>query len=251
MSAYAIATSTLECSLLSDSTGQIISYTLAPSDPSLAFVGTEQGYILSWNWSEGNSIGHWHVGGQIYGLGAARFSDLEQDTVFTVNKAKNWLITAHRFNANDTEPRILANYQKSIRSLQVLNQGRFLVAMMPDGLLLGRLTHSGRRLSDLKYEWREVPCRQAPTCFDARSNPKRREDSGEDIDVVYGGIGGAIYFYRNIFKVLHDIDHPQAGAKHDQPTNAVPLNWHRDAIGAVAFSRDGSVQPVSRPSYID
>lgn len=247
MNVYSTENSSLEQSLAAGSSGEITSYALSENNSDLAYIGTRKGYLVFWNWVEGKSLGRWNINSPIFGVAATKCQDSVQDTVFTIDKSGSWKITAHRFGAQDdpskTELKTVLKHDKPIKSLRVTPQGKAIVVTTPDGILLGRLTANyAGSLKTLEYVWREVSCKQPPTCFDVRPSATRKPGtgSGHDIDVVYGGLGGAIFVYRNIFSMLGMDDKPNKRSSQSRMTDAPQLSWHREAVGGVAFSRDGT-----------
>lgn len=213
---------------------------MSGSSEDILYVATDKGHILKWNIINGKRVGRWSIRGRIFGIYAGFIKETNEDTIYIVDKSNEWEITAHRFGSGGdpakTDMAVLVKFNKPIRSLKVVEGGRVLIAMTSDGLLLGTSTTAlDGELNSLKYNWKEVKCNETPSCFAVKStlprnNPNTPSKKGATpnvptIDVAVGGVKGSLVVYQDILNQIGQ--------------TARTMHWHREAVGAVAWSLDG------------
>lgn len=252
---YACATSLLVTSLSVDG---ISAYALSASTPSLLYISTRKGQISTWNWLEGKRLNRWSIDSQIVSLASAITDGSGQDTLFTLDKGKKWMITAHKFGSRDdptkTDLMTLLKHDGPLRSLKVLDRGSVICAATSDGFIVGKRNNgnlSDTTLKGLNFTWREVKCAEAPTCLAVRvvtgsaepaikqSKKKSQARTYRTVDIAVGGSTGCVYVYHDILTKLDmnkslGTETRSAGA----PT-VRELHWHREAVAALAWSLDG------------
>ena len=246
MRVYSTKTSILERSLSTIENGSITAYHLSAANPNVIFVSTIKHQIIAWNWTLGKRVGRWKTDTPIHALTTSSIGKSAEDTVFTSDRTeRGWEITAHRLRGKDdpkeTELATLLKYDEPLRVLKVLNEGRVVVAISSESLLIGKLIkQSEGPLSDLKYSWREVKCPEPPQCFDVQA-------SGGVVDIVVGGLKGCILVYQNVLQTLglSKEKEPSNVVQQAPRTHARELHWHREGVGAVAWSLDGQYLDLS------
>lgn len=121
-----------------------------------------------------------------------------------------------------------------IRSIEVLGDCDYLVARGPDVLLLGSRRH-GTPSPD--YVWVEIPLSSRSTCMDARLSLERRGGKSSDkrmgLRLAIGNENGKIHLF-------DDVSHVFQGSKQKQLHSPRLLHWHREAVSALKFSKDGN-----------
>ena len=148
-----------------------------------------------------------------------------------------------------TESKSLLTLKKNGNGLQILkasDDGRILVGAHHDRLFIGVASHdSPASLNDLAYEFFSYDTPDLISTIDFKtstkpssgvSNQKSKVENGPEVDIVVGGARGAIYLYQDA------VNHLQAFAKSKSDKNqlqARKLHWHRRAVHAVKWSRDG------------
>jgi len=249
---YSTSSSLLVHSCPGGSSGPITTLALSATSRHLLYVGTSTGHVITWNVESGEKLNRWNINTQLVELECATTVDPGQDTVYVIEKAnKQWMITAHQFGLDDdpsrTELVTLLKYDKPIRSFKVLPGGKAIVAMTTNGLIVGKLAGNKAALKNIRYTWREITCKEAPTCFDVQS---AEGPHGTTINAVVGGLKGCIFVYQHLFTSLNMEDMPSKSVEPAPCRNAQEMHWHREAVGAVAWSRDGEANHPALPHHI-
>ncbi len=234
------------------SSGPITTLALSAASAHLLYVGTATGHVITWNVDSGEKLNRWNINTQLVELECATTVDPGQDTVYVIEKAnKQWMITAHQFGLDNdpsrTELVTLLKYDKPIRSFKVLQGGKALVAMTTNGLIIGRLAGNKAALKNIRYTWREITCKEPPTCFDVQA---AEGPNGPTINAVVGGLKGCIFVYQDLFTSLHMENMPSRSVEQAPSKNAQEMHWHREAVGAVAWSRDGEANHPASPQHL-
>lgn len=240
--AFNTASSILDTSYASQDSGEITAFALSVTDPDYVHVGTREGYIISWNWRDNKVNGRWSTNAPIFGLACGQLENSDYDTIFTIDQTEQSCnLTAHRFGIDGDLSRTalstLLKHDSSIRSLRILSDGKAIAALTPHSVLIGKLPDGHNpRLKRVAYSWRELPCKEPPTCLQLRRSHQRA--SIFDIDLAIGGLKGSISLYREVFAKTGSTEQP---SKHALSKGNIPgahMHWHREAVGALAFSQD-------------
>ena len=252
VSVASVESSVIERSLRNPASGTITSTTRSRQHRCAAYIGTSNGDLIFWSWKKGKQkiqlISTSYKLTTISAITAAEISSQAPELIFTAGKSSNaWFIHVHT-NIESSQERIdLLETDQAIQSLKVHESGRLLVATTSTCLLIGSLNSSlnvsrlAQSVKDLSYTWQEIQCKEPPTCFDFRfieDVAERYSDEGVvpattvevRLDVAYGGLKGSIYLHTNVLRKLRK-----------RQTNLLPqqLHWHREPVGALAFSPDG------------
>jgi len=182
--------------------------------------------------------------------------DYGQDTIFTLDKAKKWMITAHKFGTQEdpmkTDLMTILKHDTPVRAFKVLEGGAVICATTTDGFIIGKRSRSNKSLGSLKdllYTWREVKTTEPPTCFAMRTGtviasekqPKRKGQASPSVavDIIIGGLTGCVYVYHDVVNKL-DMNGPPSKTVHSSSALTVrEMHWHREPVGALAWSLDG------------
>lgn len=235
--------------------GNLTAFALSASDPSQLYVSLKHGLIEKWDWVEGTRLGKWVISSKIAGLEVTTHSAPagEEDLVCTVDsKGTDSMITAHllrtEFDGRNTEAHTLFKSSDPITNLNLLCQGNVLVASAGHRLIVGQRTSTTNLLlKDLLYTWREVEGPEWITSLDARFTNDVVAPLGSRagtamslttgaLDIATGGLQGSIFVYRNLLGELIQ--------KEKKKRSAAPvsqkLHWHRNGVGAIKWSADGT-----------
>jgi len=237
--------------------GSVSAYALSAANPDLLYVATRKGQISTWNWLEGQRLNLCTIDSQIVEITSMVADESGQDTIYTLDKGKKWMITAHKFGSKDEPTKsdlvTLLRHDRPIRSFKVLSQGAGVCATTDEGFVVGKRTSSSKGagpLRDLAYTWREVKTAQPPTSFAVRTGvvsttPKQAKRKGQagagalTVDVAVGGLTGCVYVYHDVFNKL-DLNGPPSKSVESMGALTVrELHWHREPVGALAWSLDG------------
>ena len=148
----------------------------------------------------------------------------------------------------ETDLATLLKYEEPLALLRVLDGGRVIVAVSGRKILVGTTSDPDQpALQALAYIWREIICSEIITSLDIRSKHdnepiKKFKGAGNviipAIDIVVGGLQGAIFIYEDILRRIVSKEHKsQEGAK--DVLLPRKLHWHRNAVSAVKWSKDG------------
>lgn len=199
-------------------------------------------------------MGKWDINSQIFHLTAAKPVAPEQqsDIVYTVDRKSQWMITAHRLRIGDrTELHTLLKSTTAITHVKVSEGGKYVVVSAGQRLIIGITSNpSPPGLRELSYTWREIECSEWITSLDVRMNnanaaPTDAQNSQSassgsrgprSLNITVGGLKGSIYVYQDLLgKLIRKEKRPNAAAPVAQR-----LHWHRNGVGAVKWSMDGT-----------
>jgi NET1-associated nuclear protein 1 (U3 small nucleolar RNA-associated protein 17) len=157
-------------------------------------------------------------------------------------------VVAYSGNAKEeSEPKVVLAMKKSGNGLQLLeasDDGQVLVGGFNDRLFFGVPSQPQfDNLAALEYEIYTFDVPDLVTALDLRVYPrpatggrKARQETAPVLDIIVGGARGSIYLYRDA------LARSQALAKSGsdkEPIQAQNFHWHRRAVHAVKWSRDG------------
>ncbi|KAK0794199.1 NET1-associated nuclear protein 1 [Friedmanniomyces endolithicus] len=204
----------------------ICSFSLDNADPESLHIVCDNGLSFTWRWSADGS------GPQ----------DLEpSDATFVAGGLANdrgpGLLYLKKSKGNSAiwSSRSLYTASKRLDEIQTVSDGDYVIAYGPEALVLGMRKDTGKKSND--YIWAELPMSTAVTCMDARviesDSTSKKDKRPARISLAVGKTDGKIHLYDDVTSVF--ADHRQASL----PTPRV-LHWHREAVSAVKYSRDGS-----------
>lgn len=231
LNVYTTEDSLLAHSLQSGMHGRITAYTLSPSHSNVLWLATEKGHIVQWDFEEEKVLGMWKTDATVHEIHATVALDEVNDILYTIDRSRGWSITSHRIGINGdlskTELATLLNHEMPMRSLKVYDQGRILILLTLEGFMVGtRSWPKGTPFENQKYAWREVKTSEAPVCLaasiDSTANSKKPV-----INLAIGSVIGRIFIYLDVYNDL-------------QPSASRELHWHREEVGALAWSLDGN-----------
>ena len=230
----------------------IISACLSPLDPDFVWVASSLGRIWLINWTTGDGASS-HVKIKcdfISGMSvdSMDFGDETRDVPFVcIRKASRWQIVACTIQDRGLKSTaILFSQEKdfAIHNIQTLRNGHTIVASADRNVLLGSLTRKGASLDQVAYQFYTFDCSDDITCLDARSadrvhlNRATQRKQGDDpvIDIVVGCARGPVFLYNDILPQLQILS---KGKSRDFSLQPRKYHWHRRAVHAVKWSRDG------------
>lgn len=248
--------------LPTSSAGSISGFALSKVNPSQLYVSTSSGLIVLWDWLEGRELGRWDLDSHVHGLAVCASQESSRDTVYTLetrqvpDRGTHRVITAHTlqngFEAAQTEHVTVLETRTSLRSFQVLLEGKVIIAASRDVLVIANMDKPGdKSLRESAYTWRELKCTEPITCFDAmaviRDSKKTKKlqqkshtlPSDQSLNVVVGGARGMIFVYEDL---LNSLVQSERGNKPTELTADLKpriLHWHRQAVGTARWSLDG------------
>ncbi|KAL9055098.1 MAG: hypothetical protein Q9162_003768 [Coniocarpon cinnabarinum] len=174
---------------------------------------------------------------------------------FITNGVKHSEIHVRSHKSQDSAPRRILKRGLPLQSLKVTRSGRIVVATTPRQVLVGTLkkqvSETDRFLQDAEYLWHEIQCKEPPSCFDFQIREAGNADAedaqhdegvhevkeNDQLDIAYGGLSGCIYMHTNVLKSLRISERAKSTKP---PLSPRQMHWHREAVGAVAFSPDSN-----------
>ena len=237
---YATATSMLVRSLLTQqSTRFITGFAISTSNPSYLYLSRDDGTIEKWDWLDGSRMRKLNIGSRIYALTIPDLPQTEthDEAIYTIDvKDENWMITAHHLpDHGTTSVKTLLRSPDPINFFKVVGGGSVVVASSGQLLLVGKLNGpSPPKVKEMVYTWREIRCPEHVTCLDVRLGSASTTDP--QVDIVVGGLLGAIFVYGDLLNGLISKERN----RNAKTSSAQKLHWHRNAVGAVKWSQDGT-----------
>ena len=230
----------------------IISACLSPSDPDLVWVASSLGRIWLINWTTGDGTTH-HVKIKcdfISGMSVdlMNIGGETRDVSFVcVKKGTRWQILACSVRDGALESTAVTFSQEKdfpIHNIQSHRNGHTLVASTDRNVLLGSLSQNVTSLDQAAYQFYTFDCSDEITCLDARTADRvhlnrasqRKQGDHPVIDIVVGCARGAVFLYNDILPQLHILSQGESRHFSLQPRK---YHWHRRAVHAVKWSRDG------------
>ena len=225
---------------------RIASIAISPSFPEQLFVLTKSGSIELWKWRDGRRLQHWPTHRNSQHLQVVESWSEDQCLIYTTqdDDGGSWQLWAHlldRKGAGRQSSSLFTNAQE-ISQLRSLNCGKTICMASKDQLILGKLA-SGSSVSfaTLSYTWHVVTCPEWISSLDVKTN--RDESTHADqkhsmpFQLAIGGLKGSIHVYDDLFNKLqlHEKRTLSAG-----DTISRRLHWHRNAVLAVKWSKDGN-----------
>lgn len=224
------------------------------------YVSTSGGGLVLWSWKKHDQQAQQIAaaspkGTAIVAIAAAEFHNQAPEVVFAAEKTgSSSFVRAYIIDFSSRKSVQLLQVKHQIHSVKVHRSGRIILATTPNSLFVGYLAKRVlpsslvESMDELQYTWQEIKCKEPPTCFDFRfSRDPALKINNQDVilpvtardrfDVAYGGLKGCIYLHTNLVSDLTTPAMNNRSHKHALPQE---LHWHRESVGAVAFSADGT-----------
>lgn len=255
---YSTKTS-LPASTLSMGMSYVSTYALSATSPHRIYTANASGLISLWDSVEGKKIARWDIGTDIRQIVVVPQPGSKQDLVYCHElRSKSHIINAHALrakgDASQTELKQILKTKSPISGIQVLFEGKIVVVATHKSVLVGKRAKLHKTaLQDFEYTWREVQTSKRVTTFDAyvrdpedsKKGKSAASDPRDHLDLVVGGTDGVIFVFEDILSSLARVEQSQkAGAKTDADMDALRpkrLHWHRETVGSVKWSRDGTL----------
>ena len=233
---------------------QLSSFCFSETNPWHVYVGTVLGNIICWNWEDGRSIGRWNCKAEIAVLAAVPDEHKADDVIYTLSKKQRCTIERHKLGRDSENGTLdserLLESPKPLRLLQVLAEGKIIITAYNGGVFVGELQQPGKKSQESHvYTWFKVACIEPLTCLDARyrtdlptQSSKRKflkRDRAGALDLAIGGVGGSIIVFTDFLEKLKT-DHSHDRKLTSELLSPRTLHWHREAVGSLKWSRDGT-----------
>jgi len=253
---FATETSLLVQELPVGGSAVILSYCISAVQPDQVYIADTAGIITLWNWTNGSKVGRWHIGATVRHLDVVKQPDADQDLLYAHETGgKNHVINVHALRtgaqASKTELKRITKTNNPITGIQVLLQGKIVVASSAKSILIGKRTKLHKTaVQDFEYIWREFETSSRITTFnshvrlpDTDKSKKSQPDPRDRLDLAIGDSDGVIHLFEDILSSFAAIEKSQKtkASKILGPESLRPkrLHWHREAVGAIKWSLDG------------
>ncbi|KAI0107723.1 hypothetical protein GGR51DRAFT_570680 [Nemania sp. FL0031] len=164
----------------------------------------------------------------------------------SARKGQTWHITA--YDIRDLEvvgSNIIFSHTSAIENLRVARLGHIFAAYAERNIILGSRIGDVSTVEDLTYNVVTLDASDEITCLDLQVtsrvhvNRKSQREASDTpvVDLVIGCARGAVFAYRDLLPQVRLLDAPKSRHHALQPRK---YHWHRKAVYAVKWSRDGN-----------
>jgi NET1-associated nuclear protein 1 (U3 small nucleolar RNA-associated protein 17) len=251
-----------ETSLLAHSLpGRVSAYAISSVNPYQVYTANETGLVTLWDWAEDRKIGRWDIRSNVRHVAVTRQPDTDLDLVYCHEIGNSHIINVHALRTKGqtakTELKQILETKSSISGLKVLLDGKLVVATTSNSIFIGKRSKAHKTaVQDFEYKWREFKTSKAVTTFDAYVRLPERpskdnqpsKDERENLDLAIGDETGVIYVFENILSSFAQAEKPsKVSIKTDVEFESFRprrLHWHREAVGSVQWSRDGTLDLI-------
>jgi NET1-associated nuclear protein 1 (U3 small nucleolar RNA-associated protein 17) len=248
---YATDTSLLTNTLPVGEGGVLTAYALSFTNPSQVYIADSTHQLALWDWVSGKNVAKWYPRAIVEHMAVITKPGSDEELLFCVDAGgKDINLRALPIQRKANEPphslKQVLETDSTIRSFQVLLQGKYVIAASDDSITFGkRVKISRTELQDFEYVWREFKFSKRVTTFNAYyrepqeiKGKKATQDQRDVIDIAVGDDTGVIILFEDILASFAAVE---KGKKTDTAEGLRPkrLHWHRDAVGAVKWSLDG------------
>ncbi|KAI0392773.1 WD40 repeat-like protein [Xylariaceae sp. FL0594] len=231
---------------------QLVAIWPSSVSPNILWVASYYGFIWGIDWTTGSGSKN-HVAlscDRLYDMSveSVKIGNELRDVVYVSTKEKQaYKVTAYdiqKLKVVSSKP--IFSHAAPIENLRVSQQGRVFAAYAGRDIIFG--IHKNDSLStvgDLNYEVITLDASDEITCMDLRvtsrvhlSRRSQREVNDTPVvDIVVGCARGIIFAYSDVLPKIRALQN--AGERHHalQPRK---YHWHRRAVHAVKWSRDGN-----------
>lgn len=229
----------------------IISISLSPSDPHFVWVASSSGRIWLIDWTTGDgSSSHLRVKCELLSGMTVEHMNIGKETrdvpLICIGKGPNWSIVACDVRNLDLKStKTLLSQKALIHNIQSAEKGNTLVASSERNVLLGSpRSRNVASFDQIDYEFFSFDCSDEITCLDIRATERihlnrasqRKEGDDAVIDVAVGCARGSVFSYNDLLSQLRVLQNAKSRHFSIQPRK---YHWHRRAVHAVKWSRDG------------
>lgn len=229
----------------------IVATRLSKKNPNFVWVARSDGQICRVDWTK-SSFPHesFQTGSRTakaVAVVSLKGSKLSDDVLAVVESGKDLELVLYQPRRKRSPVSVPVFSMKrpgdGLHLLEAADDGYCLVGAVGDTVFLGYA--SGERfenLSQVQYRFWSFGTPDIVTALDVRTRPPPRSksqnmQSHHTVDLLLGGARGAIYFYEDAFAESFE---KLASPKLD--VQARKFHWHRKAVHAVKWSRDGVLE---------
>ncbi|KAI0380197.1 sporulation protein [Hypomontagnella monticulosa] len=232
---------------------QIVSVRLSPSSPDFVWVASSIGHIwlIDWTNSDGTAKAPFKLN---CGILCDMFVEKVpigrefRDVPFvSIENKGNWQVVACDVRDSRLKSaKALLSQKIPILDLKSVRNGYAIIGSAESNIVLGTLgPRPVNSVQDLDYEFITLDCGDEITCLDVRAadrihlNKRSQAEIGDEpvVDIVVGCARGAVLFYNDLLPHFRRASSSKGHRNSLQPRK---YHWHRKAVHAVKWSRDGN-----------
>jgi NET1-associated nuclear protein 1 (U3 small nucleolar RNA-associated protein 17) len=264
---YTAETSLLAHALSITSPSTIVTaFALSATKPNQLYVADSTHLVTLWNWVEGTKLGRWQIGAMVRQMVVIAQPGSDEDLVYChESSGKSQVINVHALRtkeqASQTELKQVLKQTDRVQRLQVLLQGKYVIVTSNRSITIGkRLRASKTAVKDFDYVWRELQFSNTITTCDvyhrrpapAENGKKSAEPEKDILDLAVGDEIGVILLFEDIlasFAASERSQRNQTIADSAEEFRPKRLHWHRNAVGSVRWSLDGTLSGALRINH--
>ncbi|KAI1137211.1 sporulation protein [Hypoxylon sp. FL0543] len=234
-----------------NSTARIVSIQLSPSSQNHVWIASSAGHLWLVDWTNGNGsetpirlkcgvLCDMFV--ERMQIGAA----LQDVPLVSIERNGEWQIVACDMRDAELKASVaILSQTMPIFDLRSIRNGYAIIASAERDLLFGVLkTRVVKAVTQLQYEFFTLDVNDEIACLDVRAtdrvhlNRKSQAEAGDEpvVEVVVGCARGAVLFYNDLLAQFRRL---QSSKGHRSSLQPRKFHWHRRAVHAVKWSRDG------------
>jgi NET1-associated nuclear protein 1 (U3 small nucleolar RNA-associated protein 17) len=238
----------------------ITAYALSSTKPNQLYVADSSELITLWDWVEGTKIGRWQIGATVRNMVVITKPGSDEDLVYCHESGKHHVVNVHalrtKSQASQTELKQVLKTDSKILDIQVMLQGKYVIISTATSITVGkRLKASRTAVQDFEYIWRELNFSKRITSCDTYHRPpvvsekgkKTAQGEREILDLAVGDEIGVVLLFEDIlasFAALESLEKKKGETDSAESFRPKRLHWHRDAVGSVKWSLDGTHSTV-------
>ncbi|OTA64016.1 sporulation protein [Hypoxylon sp. EC38] len=232
-------------------TKRVVSIHLSPNSPNHVWVASSAGHLwlIDWTNGQGSKTTIKINCGVLCDMFVERMqigAELRDVPLVSVERSGEWQIIACDVRGSELkEFKAIISQTIPIFDLRSVRNGHAVIASSERDLLFGILrSRVVKTVTQLQYEFFILDCNDEITCLDVRAtdrihlNRKTQVEAGDEpvVEVVVGCARGAVLFYNDVLPQFCRLQSPKGHRSSLQPRK---YHWHRKAVHAVKWSRDG------------
>ncbi|KAI5285968.1 hypothetical protein KEM54_000166, partial [Ascosphaera aggregata] len=245
---YSIATSSVVRTIqpITNAHSKVTCHRISSSNENHLYISSSSGEVSLWDWTSGKKITSFKHEGATIGLAISSTSsgaDAVQDVAFSLNTLPSGSASIHAAVLCDTKRpscKTILRSDKALNFIQAASDGKTVIAAGGDQLIVGYTAHNAvDDFDNLRYSWLELQLPVSVTCMDVRDEHNeavsKKSAKFKPVDLVLGDKGGVILLYRDLVGSLL-----RMAKDHKAKLNPSRFHWHRFAVKALRWSRDGN-----------
>lgn len=235
-----------------DSSANIVAMRQSKQNPETIWVASSDGRVFQVNWTISKTPASFQTRSataQAMAIVSKNISGKTEEIILIAESDKPSRVDVVAYSAKiqaDTESKTVLSMKKPGNGLQLLEsseEGQVLVGAINDRLFFGVPSKERfESLADIEYEIYSFDTPDLITALDLRvyQRPltgKKSRETGPILDVIVGGARGSLYLYHDALARSQSLG--KSGSDKEL-IQAQHFHWHRKAVHAVKWSRDGN-----------